>query len=726
MNQHRRRRCALILGMTLLCVETGLAQTVPQTLTISGNFIGRAFVAPGDPLEFTLSRAMLPGEGKLAVMIGRMDVTNLLTETATGFRYLPSPVALPLGVTDVVVYRITPGDVWQELARFPVQVSVSETSTQAPNPPPTQNAVPQPPSSSSTAKPEKTTFQGKPTLTLGLTSHAAETHFPDASQPPQPSAADYTLQGNLQSSWQSPRVSVQNQFDVAGSSVQNQALRFGLRGQDAPKVDLSNYSMAFQVGRATLQAGQMPFGTHRHLINVFPSRGVSLTVPVQRRVSVTLGALNGTNIVGWDNFFGLSTQDHRMVFGTLGLELIPTRPGGLRFEATLMDGSVQPIQGFNQGVVNDASKSRGKGVRLVASDKRQRVRVDGGYSRSRFHNPSDPLLEQGQNVVPVLEDSGDARYLDATWNIVQNKAVSKTKALNLSATYRHEHVDPLYRSLGATTQADRLQNQLDVTSTVGPINILLTHMLGHNNLLALPGLLTVDTRRNALVLAIPTASLLAKDPSKPSQWLPTISYNLDQVHQAGRGFPSIGFLNLTQVPDQMSTNQNASVDWQLGRYRAAYRVNRSFQDNRQVGRELADLLNMVNGFSLGGALRKNLDLGYDQTIESAHNVEQQRIDRLYRSGVNLNWRMTKDSVLTALVSGTLAGDVQQTSERRNAEVDCQWSYRLAYDKGNIRKVQSQLLVRYANRYASTIDNLFGVRGLTKIQTLNVGVSVTFF
>lgn len=710
--------------MTLLCVDTGLAQTAPQALTISGDFIGRPF-APGDPLEFTLSRVMLPGEGTLAVMIGQMDVTSLLTATTTGFRYLPSPVALPLGVSDVVVYRITPGDVWQEINRFSLEVSAGDTLTQARPPPQVENAVPQIPSSGPAVNPARTTFLSKPSLTVGLTKNAAETRFPDTGQPRQPSAANYTLQGNLQNSWQGPGVSFRNQFDIAGTSVQNQALRFALRGEDAPKVDLSNYSMAFNVGRGTLQAGQMPFGTHRQLINAFSSRGVSLTVPVRGSVSVTVGALNGSNIVGWDNFFGLSTQDHRMVFGTLGVELIRARPGGLRFEATLMDGSVLPIQGFNQGVVNDAEKSHGTGVRLVASDRGQRVRVDGGYSRSRFHNPSDPLLEQGQNVVPVLEDTAAARYLDATWNIVQNKAVTKTKNVSLSATYRHERVAPLYRSLGAAIQADRLQNQWDVTSTVGPINVLLTHMRDRNNLLELPGLLTVDTRRNAVMLAIPTASVFAKDPSKPSQWLPTISYNLDQTHQAGRGFPT-GFLDLTQVPDQLSTNQNASVDWQLGRYRAAYRVNRSFQDNRQVGRELADLSNLVNGVSLGGTVLTNLDLGYEQSIESARNVEQDRVDRLFRSGVSLNWRMTTASMLTAMVSATMAGDVQQTNERRNAEVDCQWTYRLVYDKGSTRKVQSQLLVRYANRYASTVDNLFGVRGLTKIQTFNVGLNVTFF
>jgi hypothetical protein len=43
--------------------------------------------------------------------------------------------------------------------------------------------------------------------------------------------------------------------------------------------------------------------------------------------------MNGSPIVGWDNPTGLQQDENRIFSGTLGVELLPNRPGGLRIEA---------------------------------------------------------------------------------------------------------------------------------------------------------------------------------------------------------------------------------------------------------------------------------------------------------------------------------------------------------------------------------------------------------
>jgi hypothetical protein len=217
------------------------------------------------------------------------------------------------------------------------------------------------------------------------------------------------------------------------------------------------------------------------------------------------------------------------------------------------------------------------------------------------------------------------------------------------------------------------------------------------------------------------------NPSKPSPWYPRLSYAFDRTHQFGDGIPlNSGFNSASQIPDQASTNQAALADWQFQRVRFGYRFNRSFQDNRQLGRERADLRNFINGFTVGITPASSLDLNFDLSLESARNFETGRIDDTNRVGANINWRMWQRATLSATVSTIFAGDVAETSRSRNAEVDLQWSYRFGLERSRYRKMQSQFFIRYANRYARSFDNIFGFDNLTRLQTLNVGLSFTFF
>jgi hypothetical protein len=100
-----------------------------------------------------------------------------------------------------------------------------------------------------------------------------------------------------------------------------------------------------------------------------------------------LAALNGTSIVGWNNFFGLDRRKHQILSATLGFEFIGQRPGGLR---------------------------------LLATDKAQRLKLEGGFTRSLFSNPSDPLLNLNQPVVPVKEMTRSAYYLDTSYALLHN------------------------------------------------------------------------------------------------------------------------------------------------------------------------------------------------------------------------------------------------------------------------------------------------------------------
>src|SRR5262249_29163945 len=163
---------------------------------------------------------------------------------------------------------------------------------------------------------------------------------------------------------------------------------------------------------------------------------------------------------GWDNFSGLDTADHRVWAGRLGLELVPSAPGTVRLEGTVIDGSLLPRNSFNQGHVSDAEKSRGFGFRALANLFAGRERLEGGFSRSRFESPPDPTLEQGTKVVPLDPTTRSAYYAIAAVDVVKGLG-----PFSATVTLRHERVDPQFRSVAVSTQADLQQDAAELALT---------------------------------------------------------------------------------------------------------------------------------------------------------------------------------------------------------------------------------------------------------------------
>jgi hypothetical protein len=484
--------------------------------------------------------------------------------------------------------------------------------------------------------------------------------------------------------------------------------------------------MQFQIGKTKLAVGHIAFGTNRHLINSFSSRGISITTPVSKYADISLAAMNGTSVVGWSNFFGLSKSKHQFVSGSAGFELIPEHRGELRLELSALDGRLLPLSNFNQGNITDAERSRGLGLRFLGAAPSQRWRFDSGFTRSRFTNPADPSLFQGFNVISVVEKTSNASYLDGAFNIVQNARLSETKRATVTLNYKYEQIDPLFKSIAATIQPDRLQNEIDVVANIGDVTATVTHFRFHDNLGNVPSVLKSLTRRSGVIVGMPVSALLS-NPAKPSQWLPRVSYTFDQTHQFGASIPVNGGFELSpgSVPDQMSTNQTFSADWQVKTVRWAYRINRSFQDNRQVGRELADLSNITNLWSVGFQPKESFSVNLDLSFDSALDKAQKRTDHTFRAGPSFSWTIKKSMVFTGTLSGTTLGNTDGTSRSRSAEADLQWSYRFIEGKG-VRKVQGQFFLRYSDRYAFARDTVFAFGNVTKLRTLNAGINFTFF
>jgi hypothetical protein len=403
------------------------------------------------------------------------------------------------------------------------------------------------------------------------------------------------------------------------------------------------------------------------------------------------------------------------------LEVSPSRPGLIRIETSLLDGSLLPQAGYTQGVVNDAETSTGIGVRISAADPSQRVRFEAGFSRSRFVNPADTALEQGASLVPVRTTSRNARYLDASVELLRNLQLSPTVPVTLSANLRHERVDPLFRSVAASSQADLQQNGLGLNGTLGQLAIQATIGRSHDNLAGLATILTTRTRATGLNVALPTGFVAGS----VSPWYPVLSYALTRLHQFGTGIPLASDFDATHVPDQLSTNHAVGATWQGRLWRAGYQLGRSFQDNRQVGRETADFGNLTHNLAVGVTPVPSLDLALDLGFERADNKEVDQQNLVHRIGGSLDWRFTRNATLAASLSATRTRDDPRTLEVRSSELRVELSQRVHLLRFSTNRMAGQLFLRYARQTSRQI-NLDVAAAPIQRWNVNSGIALTVF
>jgi hypothetical protein len=208
---------------------------------------------------------------------------------------------------------------------------------------------------------------------------------------------------------------------------------------------------------------------------------------------------------------------------------------------------------------------------------------------------------------------------------------------------------------------------------------------------------------------------------------PTLSYARDRSHQFGEDVPVNGAFEPSHVPDQVSVNQTATLQWLVRGLATEYRWNSSRQDNRQPGREFADFNTIVHAVSIAGASLAGIDASLDVSRERQTNVEVDATQQLDRIGTTLRWQPLRSTDVMAVVShawGSQPADAQRT---RNVEYQFELSrgfdlYR-RFDGGT----QGRLFLRFARTRAAVLPALPQSLLNARITwTLNAGGSIRLF
>ncbi|HEX7069858.1 MAG TPA: hypothetical protein VF190_03585, partial [Rhodothermales bacterium] len=537
---------------------------------------------------------------------------------------------------------------------------------------------------------------------------------------------DFTGQADLRASLVRRDWNVSATAQLIGVSYQKEALRFGTLAEEAPRVDLAGYGLEVGAGPTRLQVGHVSHGRHRHVISGFASRGVVAGIAAADRFEASVAALSATRVVGWRNPLGLADRNHRLLSGLVAVDALRAPIAQVRLEGSVLAGSVVPTTGFNQGGIPDAATSRGGGLRLIASGINGRMRLEAGYAGSRYDNPLDRTLAQGDALVPVRASTNYAHYVDASVDVLRNVRVTSTLPVALRVGYRRERVDPLYQTVAAYVQSDRLHDAWEVQTSLGAASIQATHVRSRDNLADVPSILTTRTRQSGAGIGLPLQSFVRTTRSALSSLLPTLSYSFSMTIQVAAGLPENGGFSASHLPNQRSTVHSAGAAWYAGRWSAAYRMSAAFQDNRQEGREMADFLNTTHGISLSVAPLTVVNLSVDLDLDRAENREQDRVDHTRRIGFRAVVRPLSAITLTAYFSPTRSRDDARSTLTRRGSTSLEGAYAFSIDRPRLAPVRGQFFVRYARSTSSFrgADPLLDARA--EVWSINSGISLSLF
>lgn len=688
---------------SVLAASLALAMSPPAALALNVVDATSGSIRPGSPITLRLDRAPTPDDGTLAVFIGRTDVTSLFRLAGNELLFTGREFALATGEYPLVVWQVEDGQ-WREIHRSTLSV-VDED----------------PPAPASSPR------QVTPTLDLTGKAQVLERTRGTATPPPRPTFSDLAMRGGLAVESQLGPISAKGNASIAGSSYRQEALQFSTRGDQAPKVDLADYRFDLGHGPALLSVGHIGWGNHPMLLNSYNSRGLIGAVKLGSRLDVSVNAMNGTSVVGFENLFGLSDSQHRIYGASLGIEADPSQAGWLRGEVSYVDASILAQGNFNRGDIPVAERSRGFGLRLLGRMLDGRLRADVALARNEYRPADDPQLSQGQSLTPLQVTTRSAYMADLAFDLLQGRELAEGWPLTLTPMLRYEQVAPLYKVVGASISADQRVARGGLTARLGALQVNWARSRREDNLDNIASLLKTRTESDDVALALPLPEML-RVPSPAETLWPRVAVQWQSNHQFAVNAPTFEDSGLlpTHRPDQTNRAATLSLGWNLGRYSVNYAANRTRQDNRQPGRELADFLNTGHQLAITAAWSEALNLNAGVNRTRQYSYEKQLASYTNGAMFGLDWRISELWTLSGSYAVTRGDDSRDISTSNSDAVQTQLVRRFTLPGMSGAPMAGQWFVRHALQGTSSTDREVGTQSGGRNWAISLGASLSIF
>jgi hypothetical protein len=658
------------------------------------SFAGKS-IAATDNVSLVFANEAAAADGQFAVIVGTEDLTaNFRWVSPTQLDGVFAAMPLPVGTSELKVFKITNGNQWQELGKIAITVEAPAGDAQG------------------AAKAPLI----KPTLILGVKSQLAEAHSAAATPPARARYADLTLQAGIQTEHGASNWSLKSQANVVGSSFQPEALDFANRGNTAPKVDLANYliegSVTSGAGITALSLGHVQAGTNPLLANAIANRGLSLSHKFNSRFDIAAAVQNGTAVVGGNNLSGLNDAEHRLNTVTAGVEVLE-RAGGLRVEATGFSGVVKPKLTTGVATLQDAEESKGYALRAKAQNEAGSLRAELALARSTYTPKGDSTL----NIAPGPSTLGNTWYADLAYDLLKNIPVSKDFALSVTVQGKHEYASAAYKSIGAGQAANYVNDTIGLNTTLGVITSQLQLGKRADNVDNAAAFLKNRTNLLNLTIAAPLGQLL--DSAKPPVWAPTASYTYGRNHTLA----DTAFIPTSQtqanLPNVNAITHGLSLNWTIDKLTFGYQHSRSLQDNQQLGLEPNDVSDV--GHTLTSAYQVSDKLSFTGGAGTRSSV--QRVSGVKRNNdtaqAGVNWLFGQRYTYTTNLSTARDRDSLLTTNTKTLQAQLQ-----LLKQFDLNAFGSKLPGQWTLGYTHNHTNSLGI--VVRYQTLNAALSLAFF
>lgn len=534
---------------------------------------------------------------------------------------------------------------------------------------------------------------------------------------PRNTYVDLTTQVALNYNGQISEGQLSAQANLAGSSNQQEALRFPNAGNAADKFDLASYDVQWRNDQVRLALGHISYGSHPLLASGIGNRGLGAAWKLNPSIDVSASLQAGSALVGFPNPSGLAQVNNRIRQMSLGWNVFPEMPARLRTEINVFSGDQTPQFQPGIGQFAETASSRGWGLRLIGSTADERGRAEWSWANSTYNAP----VNNAGFTPPV--NRGQASAIQLSYDILRNHSLSADSAwpVSVTAQYKNDWADRAYRSLGAGVAGDFASQALNFNGNLGAVGWQLGWSSRHDNRdgdLNLPRNLADSSQFG---LSIPF-----------SQWWsgiwPTLAYNQMRSHnrmdlaRLPLGFPLAAVADLKQAQDSIELN------WSFSKWTLGLRLQNASQDNRDLNNNdtSARDRDITWSWQTMPTLQLNGSFGRGQDFSSTTLISRQRNNLQ----LGANWRFGQRWSLAANWSNNADRDNQGFQTLRGEN----WSLQLAkqFDvllMGNTKQTGSLWLRMNNNRNLSQgVEPLPGIQTYstdTRARSVQAGVSLTF-
>jgi len=689
----RRARLAVTTVLVSAAFQPAAALEVTLVQPADGHWTSQS-----EAIVLHVERAAEDAGAKLAVFVGKDDLTPLFRATRKGnLRLNPGFIRLPAGEQKLRVYLVRSASDWQQAGEFPLRVLQPSGF-------------------------EEAAFE--PRLEISEKSQFSEGASADAGAAARSNYNDFAGQAGITTRARRGAFEMRSAWNLVGSSVTEEALRFGVK-DDAPQIDLSDYLVEFDVGRAQLGVGHVSYGSQPLLMDGLSHRGLVYRQELGR-VDFSVSAQSGQAITGYSDLLGVTRSDNYIGGATAGFEFLRNRPGDLRLEVMYIKSEVLSDLSFNTGEVPDAVENSGYGVRVSGSSPGGRIRGSVEYARSDYTNPDDPVLAQGSELVPVEQGTESARGLDLAIDLLQNRPITANTDATVTLGFRHSRADPLYRTVASSIFGDQESNTGSLAGSIGLVSFHGEFTRLEDNLDDIPTILKTRSENLSLSYGLPLRGIFAGGDGDGPAWLPdNFAQSYLRSHQKGINRPP-SFDPLTHIPDQVTENHDINLGWTFSRVNLNYAFSLGKQDNRQPGRAFADFESISHGVSVGLQLTDDLNVSLGAGITDASDDEQDVTRTTDSYTLDIDWRFFRRLGFRGSYSLTDVDDDRGLAEDHGWTSLTELNARFDLPLGRGRKLPGQLYLRHAAQGNQITDSIFDLATYSRNWAFTGGFTISLF